>query len=64
MAHQRKEILYFSIINSIIKSFLLQQKRSPEKWKKYTVGSGIEIISEKKAKVKTRLFFSYTLGFY
>ena len=40
-------------------------ERSPEKWNKFTVGSGIKIISEKKSQRNEARFFSgYTMGFY
>jgi hypothetical protein len=39
-------------------------ERSPEKWGKYTIGSGIEIISEKKARMlKPDYFFVTPWGF-
>ena len=40
-------------------------ERSPPKWGRYTVGTGIKIISEKKSKIiESRLFSCYTMGFY
>jgi hypothetical protein len=35
-------------------------ERSPDKWKKYTVGTGIKIISEKKARKLNPDFFLVT----
>ena len=39
-------------------------ERSPEKWGKYTIGSGIKIISEQKAReLKPDYFFALPYGF-
>ena len=35
-------------------------ERSPDKWKKYTIGTGIKIISEKKARILNPDFFLIT----
>ena len=53
-----KEILN-NITSSIIKSYLLLLKKV-EKWKKYTVGSGIKIISEQKARELNPDYFLVT----
>tara|TARA_Y100000590_G_scaffold465207_1_gene636828 strand:- start:631 stop:1593 length:963 start_codon:yes stop_codon:yes gene_type:complete len=57
--------------NTLLQYYKLNKKiipyaaeRSPEKWKKYTVGTGIEIISEKKArKLKPDYFLVTPWGF-
>ncbi len=52
---------YYKLNNKIIP---FAAKRSPEKWKKYTVGTGIKIISEKEArKLKPDYFFVTPWGF-
>ena len=57
--------------NTVLQYYGLDKKhikyaaeRSPEKWGKYTIGSGIEIISEKKARMlKPDYFFVTPWGF-
>ena len=52
---------YYKLNNKIIP---FAAERSPEKWKKYTVGTGIKIISEKEArKLKPDYFFVTPWGF-
>ena len=52
---------YYKLNNKIIP---YAAERSPEKWKKYTVGTGIKIISEKEArKLKPDYFFVTPWGF-
>ena len=52
---------YYGINNKLIK---YAAERSPEKWGKYTIGSGIEIISEKKAReLNPDYFFALPYGF-
>ena len=52
---------YYKLNNKIIP---FAAERSPEKWKKYTVGTGIKIISEKEArKLKPHYFFVTPWGF-
>ncbi len=48
---------YYKLNNKIIP---FAAERSPEKWKKYTVGSGIKIISEKKARELNPDYFLVT----
>ena len=48
---------YYNLDSSLIP---YASERSPEKWGKYTVGSGIKIISEKKARVLNPDFFLVT----
>ncbi len=48
---------YYKINNKIIP---FAAERSPEKWKKYTIGSGIKIISEKKARELNPDYFLVT----
>lgn len=52
---------YYGLNNNLIK---YAAERSPEKWGKYTIGSGIKIISEKKARsLKPDFFFVTPWGF-
>ena len=52
---------YYKLNNKIIP---FAAERSPEKWKKYTVGTGIKIISEKKAReLKPDYFLVTPWGF-
>ena len=48
---------YYNITNKLVP---YAAERSPEKWKKYTVGTGIKIISEKKARKLNPDFFLVT----
>ena len=48
---------YYSITNKLVK---YAAERNPDKWKKYTVGTGIKIISEKKARKLNPNFFLVT----
>ena len=48
---------YYSITNKLVP---YAAERSPDKWKKYTVGTGIKIISEKKARILNPDFFLIT----
>jgi hypothetical protein len=48
---------YYGINNKLIP---YAAERSPEKWNKYTVGTGIKIISEKKARRMKPDFFLVT----
>ena len=52
---------YYGIDNKLIK---FAAERSPEKWGKYTVGSGVKIISEDKArKLNPNYFFVMPYAF-
>ena len=52
---------YYGLNNNLIK---YAAERSPEKWGKYTIGSGIKIISEKQARsLKPDFFFVTPWGF-
>lgn len=52
---------YYGLNNSLIK---YAAERSPEKWGKYTIGTGIKIISEKQARnLKPDYFFVTPWGF-
>jgi len=51
-------LLQYYSINS--KSVPFAAERSPEKWNKYTIGTGIKIISEKKARMYNPDFFLIT----
>ena len=52
---------YYGINTNIIK---YASERSPEKWGKYTIGTGLEIISEDKArKINPDYFFVMPYGF-
>jgi len=51
-------LLQYYGINSKLVPFAAE--RSPDKWKKYTIGSGIKIISEKKARILNPDFFLIT----
>ena len=48
---------YYKLDNKKIK---FAAERSPEKWNKYTIGTGIKIISEKKARTLNPDFFFVT----
>ena len=48
---------YYNITNNLVP---YAAERSPDKWKKYTVGTGIKIISEKKARELNPDFFLVT----
>ena len=63
MEHQQKEILFFNIMAYQIKKYPMAE-RSKTKWGKYTIGSGIKIISEEKArKLNPDYFFVMPYGF-
>jgi len=51
-------LLQYYGINSKLVPFAAE--RSPDKWKKYTIGTGIKIISEKKARILNPDFFLIT----
>ena len=48
---------YYNITNKLVP---YAAERSPDKWKKYTIGTGIKIISEKKARILNPDFFLIT----
>jgi len=48
---------YYSITSKLIP---YAAEKSPDKWKKYTIGTGIKIISEKKARILNPDFFLIT----
>jgi len=48
---------YYNITNKLVP---YAAERSPEKWRKYTIGTGIKIISEKKARKLNPDFFLVT----
>ncbi len=48
---------YYGITSKLVP---FAAERSPDKWKKYTIGTGIKIISEKKARILNPDFFLVT----
>jgi len=48
---------YYGITSKLVP---FAAERSPDKWKKYTIGTGIKIISEKKARILNPDFFLIT----
>ena len=51
-------MLQYYNLNSVLIPFAAE--KSPEKWNKYTIGTGIKIISEKKARKLNPDFFLVT----